>query len=217
MTGLILKDFLGLRKVLKICLFILALYAALMFAGVWTAPMTAGFFSVVVAMLPLSCFNMDQMSKWESYGAALPVSRNQTVAARYLTLLIMLGVVALADLAMAAVTWVIEGREEALSALLAGCVCLSLAAVLNAVVLPLIYKSGAERGRIIFSGALLGAGGLAVLWLMPMGGAAWLVDLLSRPGERHMAAPALLFAAVCLLLLIPSCAVSCAIYKNKEF
>lgn len=220
MTGLVLKDFLGLRKVLKSYLIVLVIYVGLTVFGVWSPSFTTGFFSVMAAMLPFTCFNMDYTAKWEPYGAALPVSRNRTVAARYLTLLIMLGVVAVLELAVAAALWLTGDREETLSSLLASCLCLGMGAVLNAIILPLIYKFGAERARVIFYATLLGLIGLAVLWLVPLGGAEWLMDALAWLEGRDMmgllAVLPFLFVAVCLLLLIPSWFISCAIYKKKE-
>lgn len=220
MTGLILKDFLGLRKALKSYLIILVIYVALTVFGVWTPSFTTGFLSVIVTMLPFTCFNIDYMAKWEPYGAALPVSRNRTVAARYLTLLIMLGVVTALELVTAGALWLMGSLEDALSSLVAGCVCLGMGAVLNAIILPLIYKFGAERARVIFYATLLGLIGLAVLWLVPLGGAEWLMDALAWLEGRDMmgllAVLPFLFVAVCLLLLIPSWFISCAIYKKKE-
>lgn len=219
MTGLILKDFLGLRNVLKSYLIVLVIYVALTVFGVWSPAVTTAFFAMMAGMLPFTCFNMDHAAKWEPYGAALPVNRNKTVAARYLTLLIMLGAVAALELATAGVLWLTVSQEEALSALMASCVCLGMGAVLNAIILPLIYRFGAERARIIFYAAFLGLIGLAVLWLVPLGGAEWLMDALAWLEGRDMmgllAVLPFLFVAVCLLLLIPSWFISCAIYKKS--
>ncbi len=220
MTGLILKDFLGLRKVLKSYLIVLVIYVALTVFGVWSPSFTTAFFSMMAAMLPFTCFNMDYTAKWEPYGAALPLSRNKTVAARYCTLLIMQGAVAVLELATAGALWLTGDREEALSCLLAGCLCLGMGAVLNAIILPLIYRFGAERARIIFYAAFLGLIGLAVLWLVPLGGGEWLMSTLDWLEDRDMmgmlVAIPFLFVAGCFLLLIPSYFISCAIYKKKE-
>ncbi len=220
MTGLVLKDFLGLRKVLKSYLIILVVYVGLTVFGVWSPSFTVGFFSVMAAMLPFTCFNLDYTAKWEPYGAALPVSRNRTVAARYCTLLIMQGAVAVLELVTAGVFWLAGDLEEALSTLLAGCLCLGMGAVLNAIILPLIYKFGAERARVIFYATFMGLIGLAVLWLVPLGGAEWLMDTLNWLEGRDMmgllVALPFLFVAVCFLLLVPSYFISCAIYRRKE-
>ncbi len=220
MTGLVLKDFLGLRKVLKSYLIVLVIYVALTVFGVWSPAFTTGFFAVMAAMMPFTCFNLDYTAKWEPYGAALPVSRNKTVAARYLTLLIMLGAVAVLELATAGAFWLAGDREETLSSLVAGCLCLGMGAVLNAIILPLIYKFGAERARVIFYAAFLGLIGLAVLWLAPLGGLEWLMDAFAWLEARDMmgllAALPFLFVAVCFLLLAPSYFISCAIYRRKE-
>ena len=222
MTGLILKDFLGLRNVLKSYLIVLVIYVALTVFGVWSPAITTAFFAMMAGMLPFTCFNTDHAAKWEPYGAALPVSRNKTVCARYLTLLIMLGAVAVLALAAAGALWLTGGPEptEAVSSLLSSCICLGMGAVLNAIVLPLIYKFGAERARVIFYAAFLGLIGLAVLWLVPLGGAEWLTGALNWLEDRDMmgllATLPLLFVAVCFLLLVPSYFISCAIYRKKE-
>ena len=89
MTGLILKDFLILRKTLRTYLAILVVYTAIAFSGFWNASFVGGFMMVMVAMLPMNVFAYDKQAKWDTYGLALPISRTKTVAARYICVLIL--------------------------------------------------------------------------------------------------------------------------------
>ena len=91
MTGLILKDALVLKKSLKSYLLLLAVYAVLTVTGLFSISFVAAFLEVIAMMLPMSAFAFDEQAHWDRYAAALPLSRRDLVAARYLfTLLVLL-------------------------------------------------------------------------------------------------------------------------------
>ena len=73
MIGLIVKDFLILRKTLRTYLLFLAVYVVLAFSGVWSPEFVSGFIMVMIAVLPMNVFAYDQQSKWDTYCLALPV------------------------------------------------------------------------------------------------------------------------------------------------
>ena len=222
MTGLILKDILCLRKVLRSYLVIFGAYALLVATGVWSVSVLLGFLSVMVSMLPFTCFNVDHAAKWDAYGLALPVSRNKIVGARYLALLLMIAMGAVIALAAGAGIWIAgRGEEEFFVTLLTGLVCLGLGSLINAPMLPLIYWFGAERARIVFFALFFGIGGLLGLWLLPMGGAQWLETIIIDTDAFYqnkffIAAVSLLCVAVSLTLRGVSYLISCAIYRRKE-
>ena len=221
MTGFILKDILCLRKVLRSYVLIFGVYALMVATGVWSVSVLVGFLSLMVTMLPFTCFNVDHAAKWDTYGLALPVSRNKIVGARYLALLLLLAVCAVISLLVGA-GMLLSGRGEDVSVtLLTALVCLGLGTLINAPMLPLIYWFGAERARIIFFALFFGVSGLGTLWLVPMGGAEWLKAVINNTdafyqSEAFVAAAALVFLAVSLALLGVSYLISCAIYKRKE-
>lgn len=221
MTGFILKDILCLRKVLRSYVLILAVYALMVAAGVWSVSVLVGFLSLMVTMLPFTCFNVDHAAKWDTYGLALPVSRGKIVGARYLALLLLLAMCAVVSL-LVGLGMLVSGREEDVSVtLLTALVCLGLGTLINAPMLPLIYWFGAERARIIFFALLFGVSGLLTLWLLPMGGAEWLKTIINSTdafyqSEAFVAIAALVFLALSLVLLGVSYLVSCAIYQRKE-
>ena len=177
MTGLILKDFLILRKTLRSYLLILILYAAIAFSGVWSADIVGMLMVIIVMMLPMNVFAYDKQSKWDTYALALPVGRTKTVAARYLCVLLLCAF-SVALTVIAGVGLYAAGRVEEPAVFMVSCAVMGLMAVLmNAILLPFLYKFGPERARMMFFGVMGGIVLLAALILGPLGGIAWLKTL----------------------------------------
>lgn len=222
MTGFIWKDILCLRKILRSYLVIFAVYALLVATGVWSMNFLIGFLAVMASMLPFTCFNVDHAAKWDTYAVALPVSRGKIVGARYLALLLMMAMGVVIALIVGVGMWIAgRGEEELVTTLLTGLIFLGLGALINAPMLPLVYRFGAERARIIFFALFFGVAGLLSLWLLPMGGAEWLDGIMENPdafyqNEYFVTVAALAFVAVCFALLGVSFLISRAIYQRRE-
>lgn len=215
MTGLILKDLLILRKTLRSYLLFLVVYAGIAFSGVWSADIVGVLMVVVVMMLPMNVFAYDKQCQWDTYGLALPVGRTKTVAARYLcVLLLCLGSIALTAVTGAALYAV--GRIEDPAEFMVSCAVMGLMAVLmNAIMLPFLYKFGPERARMMFYGVL----GLLVLagalFLFPLGGMEWL-NSLSEPNLEQVTAIPFIAAVAGLILLALSFLLSRHFYGSKD-
>ena len=216
MIGLILKDFLILRKSLSSYLVMMAIYAAIAFSGAWSADIIGVLTVVVVAILPLNVFSYDKQAHWDTYGLALPIGRTKTVAARYLcVLLLCLGSIVLTTIAGIALYAV--GRIEEPAAFMVSCAVMGLIAVLmNAVMLPFLYKFGPERARMMFYGVM----GLLVLtgwmFLFPLGGIEWINTLEAVPTSAQIAAIPFIAAAAGLVLLSLSFLLSRHFYGAKD-
>lgn len=214
MRGLILKDLLCLRKGLISILVVLGIYIALAFAGAWDISFMAGFLSVVITLLPTNCFFYDAAAKWDVYARTLPVRRGAVVAARYCTALLLWA----AGLAALLVAGLLAGELERMgdweTYARTAAVCLALPLLMNAVMLPLIYRFGAERARIVFYGVL---GALVLLaWVLftILGGEEFLERL-----DRSAPSPALtalVLLAAALVLLALSFLLSVRFYQKKE-
>lgn len=177
MTGLILKDFLILRKILRTYLFIMIVYTAIAFSGVWTADIVGVLMVVVLMMLPMNIFAYDKQCQWDTYGLALPVGRTKTVAARYLCVL-LLCVLSVALTALLGAALYAAGRIDEPTEFMVTCSVMGLMSVLvNAIMLPFLYKFGPERARMMFLGILGGIFLLFAVILLPLGGLEWLKSL----------------------------------------
>ena len=217
MTGLILKDFLILRKTLRSYLFVLVVYAGVAFTGVWSADIVGVLMVVTVTMLPMNVFAYDKQAKWDTYGLALPVGRTKTVAARYLCVLLLcllsVGLTAILGAALYA-----AGRVEEPVEFLVTCSVMGLMSVLvNAIMLPFLYKFGPERARMMFFGIMGGIVLLVVAALFPLGGLEWLKSLeLAEPTLAQVTAIPVIAAIAGLALLAVSFLLSRHFYGSKD-
>ena len=216
MTGLILKDLLILRRTLRSYLLILAIYVAVAFLGYWSASFVGGFMMVMVAMLPMNVFAYDKQAQWDVYGLSLPVGRTKTVAARYLAVLIMFTASAVLTTVLGVVLTIAGRMEESLGEYLLACaICVVMSMLVNAMMLPILYKFGPERARIMFFG-VMGVITLAgVVFLIPLGGLDWLKSLDAPLLEQAAALPAAATAAG-LVLLALSFLLSRHFYGSKD-
>ena len=216
MTGLILKDFLILRKTLRSYLLILAIYVAVAFLGYWSASFVGGFMMVMVAMLPMNVFAYDKQAQWDVYGLSLPVGRTKTVAARYLAVLIMFAASAVLTTVLGVVLTIAGRMEESLGEYLLACaVCVVMSMLVNAMMLPILYKFGPERARIMFFGVMGVIALVGVVFLIPLGGLEWLKSLDAPLLEQAAALPAAATAAG-LVLLALSFLLSRHFYGSKD-
>ena len=216
MSGLIVKDFLILRKTLRSYLLILAIYVAVAFTGYWSSSFVGGFMMVMVAMLPMNVFAYDKQAKWDVYGLSLPVGRTKTVAARYLAVLIMFAASAVLTTVLGVALNIAGRMEERLEEYLLSCaICVVIAMLSNAVMLPLLYKFGPERARIMLFGVMGVIALVAVVFLIPLGGLEWLKSLDAPTLEQIAAVPvAAVIAGVVLLVL--SFLLSRHFYGNQD-
>ena len=215
MTGLILKDFLILRKTLRTYLLFLAVYVVLAFSGVWSPEFVSGFIMVMIAVLPMNVFAYDQQAKWDIYGLALPVGRTRTVAARYLCVLILCLSTVVLECVFGAVLFAAGKLEDVGEYLFSGAVCGLMAALVNAILLPFLYKFGPERARIVLIGVvgLIFAAVAAVLVVIPKSdGIVWLETL----SELQTAAIPVIGLLAGLALLAVSFLLSRHFYGRKD-
>ena len=215
MTGLMLKDFFILRKALRSYLVVAAIYIALAFTGAWSPEFIGGFLLVMVSVLPMNVFAYDKQAKWDVYNLALPVGRTGTVAARYLvTLMLSLGTVAIISI-LGIVMGAMGRLEEPATYLFTCVVCAMMGVVLNAVLLPLLYKFGPERARIVLYGLMGAMVGAGWIWLVPLGGIEWLKTL-GEPTPAQIAAGPFIAAAAGVVLLALSFLAARHVYGAKD-
>ena len=217
MTGLIIKDFLILRKTLRTYPFIMIVYTAIAFSGVWTADIVGVLMVVVLTMLPMNIFAYDKQCQWDTYGLALPVGRTKTVAARYLCVL-LLCVFSVALTALLGAALYVAGRMEEPTEFMVTCSVMGLMSILvNAIMLPFLYKFGPERARMMFFGIMGGIFLLFAVILLPLGGLEWLKSL--EMAEPTFAQAILVPAAAALaglVLLALSFLLSRHFYGNQD-
>ena len=219
MTGLILKDFLVLKKTLRYYVFLMAVYSFFALTGTFTYSIISGFAVMLGAMGPMSAFAYDEQARWDKFAGASPVGRKGVVTARYLFALILLGVGGIiAALVSLGVTRF--GKAEVSvwwePLVVTAAICL-VGVLLDSVLLPVIFKFGSEKSRIIGMVIFVTCfGGMALLsWLTEES----VLDLSSLDRTVTALPPALLLAApivvIFLLFWLPY-RISVGISQKKE-
>ncbi len=159
MKGLLYKDLLTLwkTKLLPIYLVIVAImplssdqnFMALMFPC---------FFA---ATLPMTLLSYDEKSHWDRYAQGLPVTRAQSVHAKYVLALCIVGAFSLLATLTKTVQMVTSGQGGVWNSLRILVLMGSVGMFINALIMPFVFKFGTEKGAVIYYAAL-GVCGVAV-------------------------------------------------------
>ena len=210
MMGLVKKDFYLAAGLARSYLIVAAIFLVLSLAGIYEFSFLSSFMSLLCIMLPVNVFSYDEQAKWDKYAAALPGGRRAVVQARYVfTLIVSVGAVVLGGAVGAAACLLdpTEGEtlwEMVLSTAAGG----SVGILLNAVMLPLMFKFGVQKGRLYL--ALV----LAILFGAFLGGVAALASAVQEPSALILPLAAIPVAG--LLALVPSYLLSLRVFRKKD-
>lgn len=180
MSGLLLKEFYLLKSLSRSYLTILGLFLLLTLTGVYQSTMFSSIAVLLLTMVPLSTFSLDEMARWERFAAATPPGRRGVVAAKYLFSLAMAGSALLLTGFVNLLILVLRPEEtSAASLFLTSLVCVSVGLLMVGLLLPLTFWLGAQKSRILLvvvMGAVFGVLTLGLLFLKERG-----VDLSALP------------------------------------
>ena len=111
----------------------------------------AAFAVVYAAMLPVTALAYDERSKWDELAAMLPYSIKEIVGGKYVlgvTAVAAAGAVAaVAQLILSRFGWTQFDAEAAFALLFTAC----LALIMLAINLPVMFRLGVEKGRVLFT------------------------------------------------------------------
>ena len=210
MMGLVKKDFYLAAGLARSYLIVAAIFLVLSLAGIYEFSFLSSFMSLLCIMLPVNVFSYDEQAKWDKYAAALPGGRRAVVQARYVfTLIVSAGAVVLGGAVGAAACPLDPTTGEMLwEMVLSTAAGGSVGILLNAVMLPLMFKFGVQKGRLYL--ALV----LAILFGAFLGGVAALASAVQEPSVLIL--PLAAIPAAGLLALVPSYFLSLRIFRKKD-
>lgn len=140
MKALLLKDYCVLWKQLRFFLLFILIFSALPggFNGVFAV--------TYAALLPYSCIAYDERSKWDQLAAMMPYSPRDLVLSRYvLGWIAAAGACALSLVLQGVFSTLLDTGFYPITLVLAFFACLATLAI----TMPLIFRFGVERGRLI--------------------------------------------------------------------
>lgn len=175
MKGLLLKDWYQVRTNMKTMYltvaFVLVIWV-LSTSSAYVFPVS--YAAIFLGILPVNLLTYDQSVGWVEYGRTLPVRKKTLVAEKYLIgLLCAAAAVVIGGLFITVISLRTGTTpdKDALS-LLAGSVCAIL--LINGIMLPLYYRFGAEKARMLYMLMFAGMGAA-------LGGGTVLMDAVPEP------------------------------------
>lgn len=147
MKGLILKDLLNLRKNLK-TIIIMCLFYTLLFSTL-NPTFLSGMITILFAMQILTTFSYDDYSKWNMYALSLPITKKQLVLSKYILGISFIIFGGVFSFILTSLLSLFEGSFILgdLVASIIGSTGIMILMIL--ILLPLIFKYGVERSRIM--------------------------------------------------------------------
>lgn len=201
MKGLILKDIYNLKQQGKFLLFFLFVWAIFSIVNK-SLEFFAGAICILSITIPISACSYDERAKWNSYALSMPISQKDMVISKYcLGLLSLLFGFILCLLA----TGFTKGFyfENFFPLLLVS----SFAILILSIMLPVLFKFGTERGRIL----------LLIVCLLPMILAFASQGLLNPTlSPEFLNILPILFVITVILVLFGSMLLSIRIYQKKS-
>ncbi len=210
MKALILKDFYNLKTIVKSYVLIFVFFA-ICFLPKSGSGMFMPMVVVYCSMMTISSFSFDEHCKWDRFGLVMPLTRRQVVGAKFVFMLLisLTGVLAAAIVSLLAALLLEMGDVADVIALAP--VSLALGMVLMGTMIPLIFRFGPERGRLL----------LLLSMVVPFGvtGVVWLLDAVLGIELSEQMVMLLLWTsplAAGVWDWVMYC-VACCIYEKKEF
>ncbi len=159
MKSLVLKDLYNIGHNAKSMLFILVVLAV----GLVPTSGAGGYMimcAVLCSMMTVTTFTFDNMAGWTPYALVMPVTRREIVLAKYLVLAVFCTVGDLFGLAAGGVCGFVMGEYTVGPQAFAELAVLALAGwavafAMGSVAIPLVYRFGAERARVLLLVAFL--------------------------------------------------------------
>ena len=173
MKGLLLKDWYQVKtNMWMMYLTVLAVLAIWILSTSGDSSFAVNYSAVFLGIMPAYLLSYDHASGWTEYSFALPLSKELQVAEKYLIGLFCAAAAVVIGGLFVTVIPLRTGTapDKDVLSLLAGSVCAIL--LINGIMLPLYYRFGAEKARMLYMlmfagmGAALG-GGMVLMDAVP--------------------------------------------------
>ena len=214
MNGLLRKELLLLKSSGKTYIFLILFYAV--FSLFSNSTMFSALATLILVLLPLTSFSLDELARWDKFAAALPGGRQAVVKSKYqLLFLTLAGALALSVLVGVLVHFFGRDQSTTLPELVVtALICAVMGLLINCLLYPFLFKYGAQKARLYLA---LGIGIAMALIAVAM----FLLKFNNAPLELLQEFPLAAMAAAAVVVLaaavVISYRVSRRIYDKKEF
>ena len=210
MIGLLKKDFRLLAMYGKVLLLMIGLFL-IASISMKTVSFAAGVILIMGLMMTVNTISYDDMSHFTEYSITLPISRTKQVVEKYLFSCCILGlgagIVAVLNVAFRFMFPESTDMMENVSATL---LSMALGMVLISLMIPLVYRFGAEKARLLI--ILIGMSPALLIFLLS-GDTGWKISI-SKQTIFLLFCCSPLIGVVCMAI---SCLISIRVFQNKQF
>ena len=202
MKGLFIKDLLVLKQQWVTYALISVMWLFIGFMNE-SASFFAGIMTMFTVTVPLNSIAFDEKAKWDKYALAMPIKRETLILSKYL----LAGATAAVVFVLSGIVGAVTG-EELTESLMVSVGCMLSGMVIVSIILPLIFKFGVEKGRLmIFVVAFLPAAAIFIISKLH----------LQIPKDMNMDGLLFIFVAAAALVVAVSAMISMNIGKSKEY
>lgn len=210
MRGLILKDLYNIGHNAKMMVMMLTVMAVLLVPtnGVISF---MGICVIVCSMMVITTISFDDLSKWNRYALIMPVSRRDVVRSKYMVLIIFSLIGCGVGIVICSICGIVLKDFNLANTLGASMGCLGIAFIFGSIILPLLYKFGAEKARML----------MIVCFLIPTAVVYFVAYFykstgLPMPGETFINMAIITLPFLCILIMYISYRISLKIFRNQE-
>jgi hypothetical protein len=217
MRGLLLKDFINLKKNVRIFGALTVLYGFMAF-NTEDASFFSTIYTMLFAILTLSLYSYDDLAKWDNFALTMPITKDNVVQGKYLMMLLLTLIGAAFSSLFSLLMYLIKGGDMLIGGIQSCGIGAAVVILFYSITLPFITKLGVEKARLIFF----------AVYMVPfiiafMANKAIAAGTLKLPGQLvsmlHTALQYVYIIApvVVLIALGISYTISVRIYRKKEF
>ncbi len=206
MKGLILKDLLNLKSTFKMLGLMIFLFAVIYI------PQGNGFIFgmiiLMVSMMVVTTISYDDLAKWDAYALTMPVTRKEIVFSKYLVMALLNTLGAVLALIVGIIGSMIMGQSFSTEVLAIIGVLYLIAFSYGSMMVPLIYRFGTEKARLmLILSALIPTGLILLVTQMQI----------PLPEAANPLIYFFLLLGFTVIMVFVSFIISLRIYSNKEF
>ncbi|MBC8586881.1 ABC-2 transporter permease [Paratissierella segnis] len=206
MKGLLIKDLINLKKSFGTIIAMIVLY--FLFAYQSGDPsILVGMIVFLLTMMSITSMSYDDMAKWDKFALSMPISRKTIVYSKYIlaVLLSLAGLVLSTGIGYIVI--LLKAKMSIQEYLVASYAIFVLSMAFICIIIPLIFKFGVEKSRLMMMGAIIIP--MIIGYVISKSG-------ISMPSENQLMTILKLSPLLVVLALYISSTISYNIYKKKD-
>jgi ABC-type transport system involved in multi-copper enzyme maturation permease subunit len=205
MKGLIIKDLLNLKKNLNTVIVLIIFYALIGYTSS-DPSMLIAMISLVLTMMTMTTMSYDDLAKWDKYALTMPVSRKSIVLSKYILSIFLALTGIIISTVIAFVLMNLKNYETSNLMIIAYSIFL-ISLVFSSIILPLIFKFGVEKSRLMMMAAI--GIPIAITYLLYRMG-------IELPDEEMLLNLLKFSPVITIIVVFISFCISYSIYKKKD-